>query len=296
MRASLWNGLATGIVRLPTIVLPVVYAVLGGAILELVSRSASLNVINSYTGLEIALLVVLVLMIYMTHTTSARIQDLHKRSKLVFEQCLTANDGLIVGKRLIESAQPGATIRSIYTLVEKYSTPNDAGLALIQQQYMDAINERLGSVNYHRLIQLSDADLRPGGRTLADLCNPSHVDHFRKAIGARSDPRHSMYTTRVDVVPARLDLTFVIVQNRDAGPGGDVLFQINEHILEGHSSPSVRMSGGFVIKDPDGQVVPYFDAWFRSLANSDRLRAVTDDDLRSTQSQSAAPNSQKMFA
>jgi hypothetical protein len=274
-RRALWEGAS----RLPRLIFPAIYAIIGGSIIAIVTRSASLNIVNTYAGLELTLLIVLGLVIYLSHSMSSRINDLHKRSRLVVDHYMTPYEALMAGNRVIEAAQPGAWIRSVFTAVEAYSTPNDADIGLAQQRYFDSINDRLGMVNYHRLVQVTPADVGSKGRPLYQLSSPAHLEHYRKAIAVRNSSRHGAYTTRVDVVPARLALTFVIVQNPNVGPGGEVIFQINEHIVTDHDPPAVRMAGGFIIRDPEGQVVPHFDAWFKSLANSERLRAVSETDL-----------------
>jgi hypothetical protein len=261
---------------LPSAIFPVAYAILGGSIIAVVQHNASLNVVNTYVGLQIALLVVLAVIIYLVRDIASRIEDLHKNSKLVVEYYESAQDAFSAGRRIVESAQVGASIRVVNSFVESDKSADGPA----QKIWLDSLVGRLGAVHYHRIIQLATQDLeRDGGRPLYEFIAPNYIEHYRQTLAVQR-ASHDRFMTRVDAVPARYPMTFAIIQNPGASPGGYLMVQISEYVQQLDASTALSMAGSFLIRDPDGQLVPHFVSFFTSLANSDKLRSVSMDELQ----------------
>ena len=146
--------------------------------------------------------------------------------------------------------------------------------------WLDSILDRLGTVHYHRIVQLTEQDLdKTSGRSLREFVAPNYIAHYRRTLMAQP-ASHSLFVTRIDAVPARYPMTFAIIQNPGEPPGGVLLVQISQYVQQAGGSTALSMAGSFLIRDPDGQLVPHFVSLFTSLANSSRLRAVTLDELQ----------------
>lgn len=268
------QSLRQAALSMPSALVAILYTILGGSIIAVVERAASLNVVNSFAGLQLVLLVVLALFIYMIHRIESRVDDLHKRSKLVVDYYANAEDELAAAKRIVASLKDGASIRIVTSFIEA-ETPGVPWRDL----WYGAIEGSLGTIHYHRIIQLQEVT-RDGGRPLYELVSPSYLKHFRETLLARSRLRDARHITRIDAVPARYPITFVIVQNPGTAPGGILILSVNQYMQTKEGTVSWSMAGSFVIHDPDGQLVPHFESLFNGLASADGLRAITLDELQ----------------
>jgi hypothetical protein len=276
----MWSTSLKGIGRrlsgLPNALFPLVYAIIGGAIIAVVERAASHAVVNTYAGLQIALLVVVGIIIYTVRLILSRIDDLHKRSKLAVDYYRTPTDALTAAQRLVESLQEDASLRVVNSFVEADTSANKS----VRRLWYGSIEERLGRIHYHRVIQLAERDVRgTSGRSLYQFVSAVYADHFRNTLLIRRDLKNSRHITRIDAVPARYPITFGIFQNPGSAPGGTLYFQVNEYAPTDDDTVVWSVAGAFVIRDPDGQLVPHFESLFTTLANSDGLRGVALDEL-----------------
>lgn len=259
---------------MPGALVAILYTILGGSIVAILERGASLNVVNSFAGLQVVLLLVLAFVIYMVHRIESRVDDLHKRSKLVVDYYANSEDELVAAKRIVASLKDGASIRIVTSFIEA-ETPGVPWRDL----WYSAIQGSVGTIHYHRIIQLQDVT-RDGERPLYELLSPSYLKHFRGTLLARSRLRDTRHITRIDAVPARYPITFVIVQNPGAAPGGTLIVSMNQYAQTKEGPASWTMAGSFVIDDPDGQLVPHFESLFNGLASADGLRPITLDELQ----------------
>src|SRR5437899_455139 len=184
---------------LPSALFPLVYAILGGSIIAVVQHNASLNLVNTYEGLQIALLAVLAVIVYLVRDVASRIDDLHKSSKLIVDYYGSPRDVFAAGRRIVESAQPGAWIRVVNSFVESDASADDQAQGI----WLDSILDRLGTVHYHRIVQLTEQDLdKTSGRSLREFVAPNYIAHYRRTLMAQP-ASHSLFVTRIDAVPAR---------------------------------------------------------------------------------------------
>jgi hypothetical protein len=151
--------------------------------------------------------------------------------------------------------------------VEIGGQPGDDHVEKESRRYLATLDKKLGLVRYHRIIQLAEQDLArlPNG-SIGDLIAPNYCDHYRNIVknGDHSPGRRAAI---VDAVRAKYPISFVVIQNpRDGDFGGQLIWQMNEHVHgdAGHHD-SVQITGVFIVKDPEGIMLRTFVEWFEEL-------------------------------
>jgi hypothetical protein len=266
-------------------------AVIGGAVANLIQGILSDKLIGRDVWLVGAILFALALIVYMVQRIEAMITELRDKARLSIRYY--SNDNTSSGRELynaarkvIDRADPGSRIFAINSFVEVFKESMDASAENSRRGYLESIEELLGSVDYHRIIQLKPSDLDQTSQTpLHDLIASNYLTHYRNVATYMSSRPHDTRLTRLDAVPAVYPTSFVLVQPPNDDRGGSIIWQMNEHVLSnGNHNGTIRadalkLTGVFIINDPDGLLVGYFKQWFNELQRSRGLRAITDEEL-----------------
>jgi hypothetical protein len=168
--------------------------------------------------------------------------------------------------RVIQRAPANAQIFAVNSYVEVFSNGDDATSRDPQREYLKEFERRFSEISYHRLIQLPD-----GGRAegpLAELLTPAYLAHYREMVSFAGNG-----SVKLEEVPATIPTSFVLVKH---GQGGEVIWQIHRHNPE--VPDAMQILGIFIIRDPDGIVIPHFVNWFQVI-DSRQATVVQSQDL-----------------
>src|SRR3954453_18328483 len=128
---------------------------------------------------------------------------------------------------LINKARAGGTIYAVNSFEIPYRgvaphNPKDMATAEdARKSYYKAINDKMGQVNYHRILQGHDTN----NPKIGDLVDSVYLQHFKDMLALGGSDK--AIQTRLWVAPTRYSMSFVIVEN----PGGDsyLIWQVDKH-------------------------------------------------------------------
>jgi hypothetical protein len=279
----------------------VLLAVIGQGIIEFGIHIFGGKTSSSETWLIGLVLIVLVITTGMLSNLYRSVSELKSRAGLSIDY-YRLDQGLQSSERdrqagamysacihVIESAQEDGNSRifAVNSFVEIGGQPGDGQVEIESRRYLKTLEKKLGLVSYHRIIQLADYDLNrlPEG-SIGDLIAPNYREHYRAIVkaGGNSPGRRAAI---VDAVPAKYPISFVIVQNPQDGEfGGRLIWQMNEHVQRNATHPdSVRITGVFIVRDPEGIMLRTFVEWFEELKKANPYRLTVrnlDADLEAT--------------
>jgi len=144
-----------------------------------------------------------------------------------------------------------------------------------RRSYFEAIENKIGKVNYHRILQVNTEHLVEG--ELSQKIVSSYEEHFLNIVKMR-DKGSSSRPVLLDQVPAKYPVSFVIVSNHN--DSSYLIWQVNEHVVsKAEPTDALKLRGVFLIADPDEQIIQYFKGWFSEISNSPMRKAVQQKDI-----------------
>ncbi len=194
-----------------------------------------------------------------------RVEELQRTNRINF-QYFDRNSGL--GRtNLLNMArvmEDGTEILTLNYFNRKFKG-FDANTERVRKMYFDVVEDKLGVINYRRIIQISpEADLR-------NMLDDSHLIHFR-AVVDRRDGGGSGRVLQLARVPIRYPYSFIIFKR----PNG--LNFLSLDIFE-EAPDSFAIVGSLHVTDPDGQLIAPFEALFRNLESHAKWTSVLSDQI-----------------
>lgn len=182
-------------------------------------------------------------------------------------------------QKIIEEAKEDGTaiILAVNSFTEMYedSSQQKSVAEKARQSYFEAIEKKIGKVDYHRILQVNTEHIIEG--ELSHKIASSYETHFLNIVKKR-DQGNSNKLIILDQVPAKYPTSFVIVSNKSNS--SYLIWQINEHVVSKDSATdALKLKGVFLITDPDEQIIQHFKGWFSEISNSPRKKAVEKKDL-----------------
>ncbi|MBD2704860.1 hypothetical protein IC229_29785 [Spirosoma sp. BT702] len=180
----------------------------------------------------------------------------------------------------VNHIQEGAEVIAINSFVEVFEESKDTGKEEYRKKYLEDIEKKFGRINYHRIIQLSSTDyveLRKNSLGLDAKILGNYKDHYIKILTSRDDKHTNDKQMQLSVTIAKYPISFVVITNPDGI--NYLIWQINEHVPNS-TDGAIRLTGVFLIIDPDEQIVKYFKRWFNHLYSSGKTHPLNLEDLR----------------
>lgn len=168
--------------------------------------------------------------------------------------------------KVIDSAKEGDEIYAVNSFVEIFHQIPQPEVEPLQRAYLKRIEQCIARrVKYHRLIQLESLDALDGDRPLlASRLDPSYLEHYRWVVEQRVDAPGNL--VGLNAVAAKYPISFVVLKRKEGNgnAGGSIIWQINEHIQrDGQPEAAhLQLTGIFIIKNPQGDVVASFLDWY----------------------------------
>jgi hypothetical protein len=218
---------------------------------------------------------------YLVYLILARIEELYLRSRLSIRYLpLPVGDSIAAEKvyrearRMVERANTKGEceIVAVNSFGPKFDDPDDIRAESAHDGYFKAFEERLGTVDYHRIVQYEGID----STILRDYLSRSYERHFAAVVKYRDEHQASGRSTRLDCVPLRYPTSYAVVDNR--GADAYLFWQLNECISRDNKNV-FRPRGFLIVADPERQLVRYFKEWFTTLANNPKLRAIAAEEI-----------------
>jgi len=228
----------------------------------LAGRVAEYQASVSVTVVSLCSLIVSVLV----YSLFQRVEDLNVRNRLRVEYFPAGSKDepdmsatmYNEATRIITKARPEQTakILAVNSFHEIFAAP-DAEKA--HSSYFDALERRLGTIPYHRIVQCNDPT------NLWKRLSPPFQHHF-ETIVAKRDSGKCENEVILNFAPAIFPTAYVMVHYKDGT--SDLIWQLNEYIDPASADGAVfRPRGLLIIHDPDRQLTRYFDDWFTRLVN-----------------------------
>jgi hypothetical protein len=199
-----------------------------------------------------------------------KLDDLHSTQRIHAHFSNGPEDYALM-RYAIEQAKEGGTIYAVNSFEIPYKglaphDPKDISAAEdARKGYYKAIAEKMGKVNYHRIIQVHDMR----NPKISELVDPTYLQHFKDML-ALGD-REKSIQTRLWVAPTRYSMSFVIVEN----PKGDsyLIWQVDKHLETG----GYKAAGHMIVEDPDEVIIKNFKELYNDLEQ--QARHVLPSDL-----------------
>lgn len=251
-----------------------VSAVAGGAILHFTEEHLSEHVANS-RGIGLAFtLFALAVIAFTLMKLYERVDDLFQQQRYIvsFYPCNNTQGAVRAYKALQEIMdnlpEDGHTnVLVVNSFIEKFEQFSDEA-EMSRLGYLEAIEKKIGKINYSRLLQVRDEDLYG---PLSDRVAKTYKLHLANIL-SHQDELAEVRTT-LEIVPSVYPLSFIIIETTDQN--NYLLWQIEEHVpLTVPDKKSYRVAGYLIIRDPDRRVIRYFKEWFNRVASQKSRRAV----------------------
>ena len=183
-------------------------------------------------------------------------------------------DLYVEAKKFIEDAKEdgSGSIFAVNSYVEIYEHSEDEAKEDYRKRYLHTLEQKVGKTNYHRIIQINHRDfekLKSGEFKIGSKMTKNYRQHYRNMILARDAHKGNGYNLQIGVVPAKYPISFVVVTNNN--DTNYLIWQMHEHV---DGSDAIRLTGIFLIIDPDEQLVKYFKEWFNILASNQNYLAL----------------------
>jgi hypothetical protein len=164
----------------------------------------------------------------------------------------------------------GSRILAVNSIVEIGNQAGGGQAEAASRNYLATLDRQIGRIPYQRVVQLNDEDLArlPNG-SIGGLITANYREHYQHIANAGENSRGQKLAT-VDAVRAKYPVSFVILHDaNDDHFGGRLIWQMHEHVYDSkEQTGSVQLTGVFIIRDPDGIIVPTFMEWFDELTQS----------------------------
>jgi hypothetical protein len=288
-RASGWWAVSVG----------ALLGVLGQATLEFILNIVSGRVIASAAWFSGVTLVALVVVILFLRDLGGRIlglyakaEELGRDARVSFryyrldagavDRAVQAERLYAEAKRVIDYAEEDGQSRilAVNSFVEIGGQAGDEQVMARSRSYLQSIDRKLGKVNYHRIIQLAEADLArlPHG-SVAPLIAENYSEHYRRMLQV-SENSPGQRAAVLEAVPAKYPTSYLMVQNKEDGQyGGRLIWQMHEHVPDGVRGDEVQLTGLIIIIDPGGSILRTFVEWFEELRKSTLVYRLTAANL-----------------
>jgi hypothetical protein len=271
-------------------------AIAGGTIWNVIQEQISRGVVKSDTWVVAFIVLCFASIVLMIRYVVYQVDDLHRKNRIRIQYYsssdLSGADRIYhEPRKLIEQIPEDGTskIIAVNSFVEIFQESDDPKAEEFRSTYFRAIEKKLGKVDYHRILQLN-YPIYQSTQNINQIKNDvftnriakNYKEHFAKIIEFRDSGKFQS-EIRLDRVNAKYPMAFIIIENKEGT--NYLLWQINEHINTSNGlSNAFKLTGVFLIEDPDQQIIRHFKAWFNQLINSDTLRPIqlTDLDAQST--------------
>lgn len=259
-----------------------IYAIAGGTIWNIIQDQISRGV-SEWQAWTLAFVILsFAIICFMIHYVVIQVDDLHKKNRISIRYYASDDPNgpervYDESRKFIEEAKEDGTsqIIAVNSFVEIFQESDDSVAEKHRNAYFHAIENKVGKVDYHRIIQLnlSDPDVNQISKRIAN----NYKEHFATIIKKR-DSNKFQRGIRLDRVNARYPITFVVIENKN--DTSYLIWQINEHIsLLNGVSDALRLKGVFLIVDPDQQIIKYFKSWFNQISNNETLQPIKLSEL-----------------
>jgi hypothetical protein len=278
-------------------IVSVLFAVIGQAIVGLITQFLSGQVVTSLLVFLGLVLVVLAIVINVLFLLKGSVDELATRASLTIRYFpldppgnpATISQGERDERRQQARALYGACrdviasatedglsqIIAVNSYVEIGGESTDPEAGSESREYLATLEKKIGKVSYRRIVQLPRdglAALRAGG-AIGGVIGQPYRGHYLKMAQPDGATRGKKAAT-VEAVGARYPTSFVVVRNGDDNPrGGRLIWQMHEHVQDefGDRADRVELTGVYIIDDPDGLVLGTFWDWFEELTRDERL-------------------------
>ena len=268
-------------------------ATAGNKIQDLISQGLS----NGSSGVYVILIIGIMLLVLMMYRLIKLVEDLHAKNRLsVRYYSLSDPNGAErvydESRKFIEEAKEdgSSSIIAVNSFIEMFAESESHQAEKERRAYFEAIEKKIGRVDYQRLLQLNYEHLEEDG--LSRRIAPSYREHFINII-AKRDRSGSNRMISLDRVPAKYPTSFVVITNRNEN--SYLIWQVNEHVfVDNELTEAIKLRGVFLIVDPDEQIIKHFKSWFSEINNNGRKKAIEKDDLQ-IRTSTLSPINQKMM-
>lgn len=261
-------------------------AIAGGTVWNVIQDKISNGVAKSDNWVVAFIVLCFASIVLMVRYVVYQVDDLHKKSRISIRYYSSSDSNgaervYSESRKFIEQAAEDGTgkIIAVNSFVELFQESDEPKAEEFRLAYFRAIERKLSKINYHRIMQLNYSKhfaSQTHGQITKRIAK-NYREHFTNIVKIR-DAGKSQYEIRLDSVNAKYPVAFVVIENRE--DTSYLLWQINEHVsTDDCLSDAFKLTGVFLIEDPDLQIIRYFKAWFNQLANSDTLRPIQLSDL-----------------
>jgi hypothetical protein len=243
--------------------------VAGTAALHLLSEQVSRGAIDRQKLGWALVMFILALNTTMVALSLHKLDDLHTAQR-VHAHFSNGPEDYSLMRDAIEQAKPGGTIYAVNSFEIPYRgvAPHDSKdmptAEDARKGYYKAINEKMGQVNYHRILQVHDTN----DPKIGDLVDSVYLQHFKDMLALENG--NKSVQTRLWIAPTRYSMSFVIVEN----PGGDsyLIWQVDKHLEEG----GYKAAGHMIVEDPDQVIIRDFKVLYNTLEQESRHARPSD--------------------
>jgi hypothetical protein len=266
-------------------------AIVGGTIWNVIQDQISHGVVKSDTWVVAFIVLCFSSIVLMIRYVVYQVDDLHRKNRIKIQYYSSSDlNGAeriyTESRKLIEQIPEDGTskIIAVNSFVEIFQESDDPKAEEFRSSYFRAIEKKLNKIDYHRVLQLNYSTYQSiqnvnqaTNDVIINRIAKNYKEHFTNVIKFR-DSGNFQNEIRLDRVNARYPMAFIIIENKENT--SYLLWQINEHIGTNNGlSNAFKLTGIFLIEDPDQQVTKHFKAWFNQLTNSDTLRPIQLTDL-----------------
>jgi hypothetical protein len=223
---------------------------------------------------------------YVIYRLFERVEDLYLRMRLSIRYYPATDENNAnamvemygASRRLLNEAKEDGTceILAVNWFAQPFGDPTSPEVESAHEAYFAALERKLGKVNYHRIVQYNDSI--PTG-DLDKYISLAYRKHLAKVIEHRdAGPAH--HVVRLDKVPPRYPVSFVIIENE--GTGSFLIWRLDEFATMSKEGPVFRPRGLFLVTDPEHQLIQHFRDWFTRLTNDADTRPLRKEEFTSS--------------
>lgn len=221
---------------------------------------------------------ILALNVFMVALLLVKVDDLH-RAQRIQARFYPASEAYTEMKRVLSEAKEGGTIYVLNSFEDPYVglDRSNPGAEEARREYFGVIEDKLGRVNYRRVLQVRDV----AHPKIAGLVDPTYAQHFRNMVALQDAPKNEIVTS-LQVAPARYSMSFVIVENVNGR--SFLTWQVDRHLPD---QGGYKAAGYMIVEDPDQVIIRHFKGLFNEVAHESRL--VRMEDIEPVPAQASAP-------
>lgn len=272
-------------VRRSGLPLNVITSIAGVIIGAIVSDWFARHVISNTALLVLVIFVCMLILAISVNWLGGRVEWLFRRQRLEVQYLTGGNEE--EARRLYQNCQElvgrakeGGQILAVNSYVEVCSV--DPASTEDRKAYLTAIESHFGKLRYHRLMQVPESEL--ARLSLRDEVSADYRRHYRAMVEQRNAGSVDANATLLDVVPALYPTSFVVIENPGHQQGGYIIWQMNQHAPAAQHAERVKLTGVFLIDDPEDQLISIFKRWFAILEQSGLRRSIQLDELNDANS------------